>query len=289
MNRVIIAIVGASIVATASPQALEPRQAVFSARASTVRVDVLVTENGRAVTGLKSTDFEVLDNGVAQDISLLSGEDLPLSLVLALDMSDSVEGDRREHLRQAGHALLDALRPDDRAGLLTFDHKVDLRIPLTTDRQLTRDGLDRMRIAGGGTALVDAAFAGLVLADAEIGRALLMVFSDDIETSSWLESSDVLNSARASNVTVYSVIVEAPASGEFLRDLSGGTGGRVIRVDSTANLTSAFVAALEEYRHRYLLGFTPRNVAAAGWHKLDVRVKRRNATVTARRGYQAGT
>ena len=52
----------------------------------------------------------MLDNGVPQQVDLVSFEQIPLNVVLALDMSDSVAGDRLEHLRGAGAALLAALK-----------------------------------------------------------------------------------------------------------------------------------------------------------------------------------
>jgi hypothetical protein len=50
-----------------------------------------------------------------------------------------------------------------------------------------------------------------------------------------------------------------------------------------------FLAALEEFRHRYLVSYTPQGVAKGGWHKVEVRVKRRGATVRARPGYLGGS
>ena len=64
----------------------------FSSRIDAVRVDVLVTENGRPVQGLTPDDFEVLDNGVRQRVDLASFEQIPLNVVLALDMSASLPG-----------------------------------------------------------------------------------------------------------------------------------------------------------------------------------------------------
>ena len=53
------------------------------------------------VAGLKPSDFEVLDNGVPQQVDLVSFEQIPLNVVLALDMSESVSGDRLDQLREA--------------------------------------------------------------------------------------------------------------------------------------------------------------------------------------------
>ena len=82
----------------------------FSSRIEAVRVDVLVTDNGQPVRGLGPADFEIRDNGVVQQIDLVSFDQVPLNAVLALDMSDSVAGERLDRLRAAGNAVLAGLK-----------------------------------------------------------------------------------------------------------------------------------------------------------------------------------
>ena len=96
---------------------------------------MLVTERdgGLAVVGLGPSDFEVLDNGVPQQVDLVSFDQIPLNVILALDMSDSVAGERLDHLRGAGAALLAALKKGDQAALVTFSHLVVLGAGLTGD------------------------------------------------------------------------------------------------------------------------------------------------------------
>src|SRR5256885_15613625 len=96
----------------------------FSSRIEAVRVDVLVTDNGQPVRGLGPADFDVRDNGVAQQIDLVSFEQIPLNVVLALDMSASVAGDRLERLRSAGGAILGSLEKNDQSALVTFSESV---------------------------------------------------------------------------------------------------------------------------------------------------------------------
>ena len=67
------------------------------------------------------------------------------------------------------------------------------------------------------------------------------------------------------------------------------TGGRLFEIEKTANLASTFLGILEEFRHRYLVSYTPKGVAKDGWHKLDVSMKKRRAVVKARPGYLGST
>jgi VWFA-related protein len=259
----------------------------FFTRVEAVRVDVLVTERGRSVRGLQPTDFEVRDNGVLQQVDVVSFEQIPLNVVLALDMSGSVSGERLDHLRKAGGALLDALTEDDQAALVTFTHVVAQGSGLTTDRGRVRVALDLAQAAGE-TALVDGSYAGMMVAESDVGRALLMVFSDGLDTSSWLSPEAVLETARRSDVVAYSVSVGRSYRSAFLRELSALTGGKLLEIESTQNLSALFLRILDEFRQRYLVSYTPRGVAKDGWHRLEVRVKRRNVTIKARPGYLAG-
>jgi VWFA-related protein len=255
----------------------------FSSRIDAVRVDVLVTENGRPVRGLTPDDFEVLDNGVRQRVDLASFEQIPLNVVLALDMSASLQGLRLGHLQTAGKRVLDGLKSGDRAALVTFSHVVVPSQGLTENLDRVRTALDQAR-GEGLTSLIDATHAGMLLGESDVGRSLLIVFSDGVDTSSWLTADAVLETARRGDVVVYGVeIGERRAS--FSRDLSAATGGRVFAIESTTDLSAAFARILEEFRMRYLISYSPQGVSSAGWHRLEVRVKNRGVTVQARPGY----
>ena len=263
------------------------QNATFSSRVEAVRVDVLVTDNGQFVGGLGPRDFDVRDNGVEQRVDLVGFEELPLNVVLALDMSESVAGDRLVNLRAAGGAVLAGLRGDDQAALVTFSHIVELGSGLTKNVQAIRTALSHAS-GSGDTALIDGTYAGMTFAASDARRTLLIVFSDGLDTSSWLSADRVLDAARRSDVVAYGVTVASLVKSEFLYDLAAFSGGRVFQVEKSDGLESTFVGILDEFRHRYVVSYTPRGVARAGWHRLDVRVKRK-ATVKARPGYLAGS
>jgi VWFA-related protein len=271
-------------IALATPKA----QTRFTSRVEAVRVDALVTEHGRPITGLGPGDFEILDNGVPQQVDLVSFEQIPLNLVLTLDMSDSVAGERLDHLRAAGREALESLKPGDQSSLVTFSHAVSLGARLSSDAATVRRALDEAS-GSGQTSLVDGVFTGMMIGESDVGRALLIVFSDGIDTSSWLAAPAVLDAAKRSDVVVYAVAIQSGAKPEFLRDLASFSGGRLFELEKTADLASTFREIIDEFRHRYLVSYSPRGVTKEGWHRLDVRVNRRDATVKARPGYLGGS
>ena len=298
MSRLMAVLVAVTAqIGTPDPRSLIPdpyvnvqQQPSFSARTESVRVDVLVTEAGRIVQGLSAADFEIRDEGVVQTVDLVSFQQLPIHVILALDLSYSVSGERLRDLRSASHALLDALGRDDRVSLLTFNHAVSRRSAPTSDVGPLRTVLDVLEPEGvnspGGTALADATYAALVSGESEGGRSLALVFSDGVDTGSWLSASRVLDVARRTDVVVYGVSVRG-SGGSLLGDLTEVTGGSAVEAESTRNLRAVFIRVLEEFRSRYLVSFSPKGAAKSGWHRLEVRIKGRRVNVKARPGYMA--
>ena len=254
-----------SVIVLAGVLLLDGQVPVFKARADVVQIDALVTSDGKPVRGLTAADFEVRDNGVVQTVDFVSFDERPVNVILALDMSRSVAGLKLERLREAGRALLVGLRKDDRAALITFSHVVAGRSLLTDN--------------------VGAIAAALALGDPEDGRSLAIVFSDGLDSASFLTADAVTAAARRTNVVVYGVAT-GDRHTEFLRDLTNETGGRLLLTSGVGDFRAAFLEIVAEFRHRYLLGFSPRGVPEDGWHKLDVRVRSRGASVKARPGYQ---
>jgi VWFA-related protein len=255
----------------------------FSARTRAVRIDVLAMSGGRPVPGLVADDFEVRDNGVVQRVDLVSFAEVPLNLVLALDVSESVSGERLTQLRQAAAALLHDLRDRDLAALITFSHAIVVHSGLTRDRPSLAAALSSVEPEGG-TAIVDAVQSAVVLGESDAGRALVLVFSDGVDTASWLAQPELLRTARRSDAVIYGVTVRA--STPLVRELTEETGGSLFDIASTADLQAAFRTVLDEFRSRYLVSYTPTGVPTGGWHMLDVKVKTgRGVRVKARPGY----
>jgi len=260
------------------------QQPSFSTKIATVRVDVSVTQRGKVVPGLTAQDFEVRDNGVLQQVDLATSEQLPLNVHLALDLSHSVSGERLHDVKAAGQAVLDVMTPKDKALLLTFNHAVHLREPLTTNLGHVRSALEDAE-SFGDTALYDATYAAMVAGLADPGRDLMLVFSDGRDTASWLQAETVLETARSSDVVVYGLSVRGSRSSGFLGALGAATGGEAFEVATTSDLRARFLTILNGFRERYLVSYSPRGVARGGWHKLDVKIRGRAGMVRARPGY----
>jgi Ca-activated chloride channel family protein len=272
------------------------QQPTFRAGVEVVTIDVHVTRGGTPVSALTLQDFALTDNGVAQQITDVMYEHVPLEAFLVLDTSGSMLGEPLERLKRASGAFLAGLAKGDRATLLTFSHYIAQRQALTDDIRSIGAALNNIE-AHGSTSLHDAIFAMLRLRVRNQFRPVALVFSDGLDNMSWLTAGQVIEAARRSDVVVHSVSTvpdqirgrrtgEGQPQNALLRDLAENTGGRLWEA-SSRQLTETFVKVLEDIRTRYVLTYSPTGVATGGWHAVQVKLTRGRGDIRARPGYFA--
>jgi VWFA-related protein len=288
---------------------------VFGVEVENVYIDAFVTVRGTPLQGLTAKDFELRDNGVVQSLEIAASEAQPLLAVLALDTSGSLDGGKIGALRAASQVLLDSLRPEDEATLFTFADGIQWLAPPSTDKTAVGRALTKVQ-PGGGTAILDALYAALLLPRAR-GRTLVVLFTDGADNLSWVDRKRMQVIAERSNAVIHVVslglpgelvktsrpevypgeggpsIAESTRAVEFentwaLRTIAEATGGRFWQAESLDRLRPAFAAIAEAMGKRYVLRYAPENVKRAGWHKIELRLKGKKGEVRTRNGYWVG-
>lgn len=257
----------------------------FSTGVDNVRVDVDVRHGDRVVAGLTAADFEVLDNGVRQKVEIVASSAVPVSVVLALDSSASLDAKDRSHLTRASTRVIDALKRGESAALVTFSDRIAIRSAFTSDAEKLR-ALVAAPTQAGDTALHDAAHVAMLLGTSAPGRPIVILFSDGDDTASFLTEDAVVETAQRSGAVVSVVMIGG--EGRLLRQLATITGGVFVKEKSLDRVAERFAELLQGFRNRYLLSFAPSGVEKAGWHELTVRVKG-GGDVRARTGYWFGS
>ena len=266
-------------------------QPLFRSSVTGVSVSVSVLASGVPVTGLSSSEFELLDNGVPQKIGVFSVERQPVDVSLLLDLSGSVQGARLQRLKSSVVETSRLLGPEDRLRLVAVQHQV-LQVFGFQPAGVT-PALDRLT-AGGGTALADALAAGMMRAALPDRRHLIVAYTDGADTISILSPGVVQEVAGFADALVHVVVPLEPdrrkaaassATPAWLGDVVARTGGQLFTVDSQAPITGAFARAIDEFRTSYVLRYLPTGVKASGWHDITVRVKGGPYEVRARKGY----
>jgi VWFA-related protein len=151
---------------------------VFRSDVSLVRVDAQVVDRqNRAITGLSADDFIVRENGQPQKVSHFGSEDVPVDVLLLLDVSGSMRP-HIERVAAASRRALDVLGDDDQVAVMVFDRQPRLRVPFRRSAEAIERELHNV--------IEEESFDG----GTDITRALL-------EAASWIGREARPNARRA--------------------------------------------------------------------------------------------
>jgi Ca-activated chloride channel family protein len=209
----LVATLGASLIAAGPPAAQDSGQERFSFRTGVELVNVTATvvdEHGRFVSGLTANDFVLYEDGVRQSIQQFESERVPVSLGIALDTSGSMLGEKIEAAQAAlNRFLFDLLGPDDEVFVYRFDSEPHLVHRWTQDRRAVARALGTIKPTGG-TAIYDTVAEAVPLAQAGTRRKkALVVISDGNDTSSRMKPADLVRRVRETEVLVYAIGIDA--------------------------------------------------------------------------------
>ncbi len=284
----------AAVLAAAPLLAQGQAPTLFRSGTKVVSLYATVTEAGRLVPGLAKDDFEVLDDGKPQPLTVFSNEVLPITVVAMLDTSGSMTGNM-DTLKAGAEQFLIRLLKGDRAMVGDFNDKIQMLSPLTGDRDELVASLRDIDF-GNPTRLYDAIAAALDQLRGIDGRKVVLVFTDGDDTASRTRFGTVLGRAQAEEVMVYAIGLQGEdvvngrrvrtRPDRSLKKLAEETGGGYFELSKADDLMPTFTRVALELHSQYLLGFAPEGHDGRT-HKLEVRVTRPGMTVRARKSYVA--
>jgi len=259
-------------------------------RTDAVLVPVMVTRDGQFVRGLKQQDFEIVEDGVKQSIASIASEDAPLDLVLAIDVSGSMERSL-DQVKAAVKQFLSKLRQGDAATLVGFNDTMFLATEREKDQQ-ARERAVGLLTAWGGTALYDATVRAVDLVSHEWGRKGIIIFSDGDDRSSLTPRETATARVQASDAMLYTVGFGSGATVPGLRsrleNYAKATGGRAFFPQRAQELDGAFDQIVAELANQYVLSYSSTNSRQDnGWRNIKVRVRTGKYDIRARQGYRA--
>ena len=255
-----------------------------------VQVTVTVTDDsGHFVGGIPRSAFKVFEDGKPQQITYFASEDVPLELIVAVDISGSMAPSMPK-LKRAVKDFLGAVPSNDAVTLLGFNDNVFALTRKTTDPPERVRAVDRLA-PWGATALYDVILRGIDMLGRQTGRKALVVFTDGEDQGSHVAIEDVERRLQASDVTLYMIAQGRGISQEYLKRtmqrLTVPTGGRTFTTDSVDTLQGAFEELLDELSNQYLLGYPPTNIKRDDtWREIKVQVDGHTG-IRARQGYRA--
>jgi Ca-activated chloride channel homolog len=273
-----------------------------------VPVTVHRTEGG-FYKGLSQDNFQVLEDGVKQEIVFFTQEALPTRIALVLDVSGSVQPEWGT-IKYATKRFVENLKPDDLFSVTSFN--TEIRLKMDWGRKTDKvDAVLGSIYCKDNTKLWDAIW--VVCNDLFKGikeKKALIIMSDGMDNESAVSYDEALAAAVRSEAAIY-VVSKTEAVRQMylankpsyyngippeafvqadlaLRKLSYETGGRVLYPNSFGQLDNIYAQVDEELRNQYTLGYISGNTAKDGsYRRIDVGTNAQGATISARPGYYA--
>jgi len=268
-------------------------------RVNLVNLVFTVTDKkGRFITGLKRSDFGLLDDGrpPATVVSFTQQTNLPLRIGIMLDTSSSIRTRFKFEQDSALDFFLQVLHPGDRAFVEGFDITTDLTQDYTNNIDALNQGIRKLR-PGGGTALFDSLYHTCqqqmltLKEDTAVRKAIILVSDGDDNYSRALES-DAIKMCQRSETIVYTISTDtSPTRGkgsDVLQTISDATGGRTFFPERLEDVALGFRDIEQELRSQYSLEYTPSNFKQDGsFRTIYLQATNDKYHVRARTGYFA--
>jgi len=265
---------------------------------------VIDKKSKRIIGDLTKADFAVTDNGVKQQISYFSRDELPLSIILLLDVSRSVRPIIHD-IRNGALNALQRLKPDDQVAVMAFASETKWAQGFTKDRALVSRKIEEVTATD---VLGNATFIGPALESAAIhmehaptanSRRVIIIITDNIAATSNRQEHDVLEQLFDTGTVVYGLIVRGPV-GRVFNIMSFGqikainkfvdeTGGEVLGAGKT-EVDQRLGLIIDRLRARYAIGFRPSQTAGESFRPVEIKIsnaknRKEKLVVLTKRGY----
>ena len=305
MRRYLVLLSALVIICDGTLSAQQPQDQptpAFRAGVDVVSLNVTVSDlEGRFVTDLDQTNFQVYEDGVQQNITFFTKTQLPIALAMLIDTSASMD-EKMTTAQEAAIGFSQRLRPEDLAEIIDFDSRVNILQTFTNDAVKLEQAIQQTS-AGGSTSLYNAIYISLrelskaPLRRADVRREAIIVLSDGEDTSSLVTFDEVLEQAKRSETAIYSIGLQSDDSrsrvgfreADFvLRQLAQETGGRAFFPNEVDELPKIYQDISDELSSQYSVGYISANPLRNGqWRRIVVRVDRESIEARAKQGYYA--
>jgi Ca-activated chloride channel family protein len=296
---------GASAQAPSPRPTGTPRPLTFGTGIEVINLNVSVMDReSRFVTDLNQPDFAVFEDGIRQELSLFTRENLPISLSVLIDTSASMD-EKLKVAQTAATRFVKTLRAEDSAQVIQFNDRVLVLQDFSADHAQLEAAIKRTT-ASGPTSLYNALYIALKdltrlkKEQGDVRRLAVVMLTDGEDTASLITDEQVLELARKSEIAIYPISLRGntPQDRErlafsqathFVTTLARDTGGSVQFPNSISELDRVYERIAEELRTQYSIGYVSNNRRRDGkWRRIVVRTPdRESLQVRHKLGYYA--
>ena len=280
----------------------------------TLNISVIDRGTNRGLLGLAQSDFKLFEDGQEQRIVQFESSSAPFDLMLLIDLSGSTK-DVVKLIRAAALHFVEAARPADRIGVITFAGQPTLVSSLTADRELLRQRIETIDTARGDTKLYDATSFAMdeVLKESKKSRRTAIVLMSDgldgtIPGVSGQQGSrrtyqETLRNIQEFDGVLYTLWLNTEyeamspldtqpeafdAGHDRMKEMADVGGGVFYPVERLTDLAGAYEQVVADLGTMYSLAYQPSNNTRDGrWRTIRIGVNRANAVPRGKRGYYA--
>lgn len=243
-------------------------------------------EHGVAVPGLTKESFTLLEDGKPQKIAVFERQsETPLSIVMAIDTSESVLTQFRTEMDAAKRFIHTMLREQDEMDLISFSDNVSEVVAFTNNDKRVISGLSRLG-KGDATALYDAVYLSSQRLEESkkdaLRRRILVLITDGGDTTKGrTRYTEAVEEAQRAGAAIYPIII-MPIFSDAGRNVAGehaliqmaqDTGGKFFYVTQKSDLDKAFAHLSDDLRAQYLLAYyAPPAKRDTGARTIEVRL-----------------
>jgi len=271
----------------------------FRVTVDLISLNVTVTDTrNRFITDLLQEEFSVFEDGISQEVSVFSREDLPIRMVLLIDASASMN-EKMAFAQEAAVNFVGEMKDDDLTEVVDFGSRAHVLQPFTADVAKLNRAI-RMTQAGGTTSLYNAlyiALKNLSRRRQDIRRQAIIVLSDGEDTSSLVTFDQVMELAKDTDVTIYTISLRKSGgrrsrafsrAEHVLKKLAEETGGQWFFPGQLQELDSVYARIATELKSQYNIGYVSNNPKRDGsWRRVVVQTSIQNLLVRTKLGYYA--
>lgn len=249
-------------------------------------------QHGRPLATLDPAEVESEESGSPATLASIGravDDDIPLALVLALDVSGSMAGAGLSNAQAAATNLIESLGPADSAAVLAFAQESRVEQPLTQDKALLTAAVSRLT-ADGDTALYDVvAESARIAAESGLSRRAVVLLSDGVDFGdrSTLSREESLAAASEGESLFYVIGVGPSIDRQYLEELAGRSGGRFFLAAGASEVPEVYAGLAELLRGQFVVAFRASSAADLQDRSVTISVTKGASTGHAERAYES--
>ena len=218
-----------------------------------------VDEAGKPIKDLLQNNFELFVSGERVDnfdVQPTSVSDEPLSIILGVDVSGSMQGKPFKETQKAISIFQDQIGKTDFVSLLSFGTNVRFITDFTRERYALRSQVEALRPVDNWTHLYDATYETIKKGkNAPTTRAIVILLTDGRDEGSERQRKDAIDMASIASIPVFAIGIGNNLDTEFLQEIARVSGGDFVSTPEPEKIPELFKNVLDQLKNQYVISF----------------------------------